>query len=265
MNYPGRIVKKGETDAEIVKELKKRLNKVLGFPADSDMRLDETNGNFGEKTVQVVKLFQARNVDSEGIPLIQDGEVGSITWAVLFGEKTVPAAVKTKDKFLSQVLETAAGEEAKGVREVPKNSNKGPEVSAYLKRAGAAPGNPWCCAFIYWCFDETANALGRTNPMVKTAGCLDHWNRAASKGATRITKSQAMANPGLIKPGMIFIMDFGGGKGHTGLIEKVSGGFITTVEGNTDASKTREGGGVYRLTRKIASVNKGFIDYSGVA
>jgi hypothetical protein len=64
---------------------------------------------------------------------------------------------------------------------------------------------------------------------------------------------------------MVFIMDHGAGKGHTGLVERVEGGLITTIEGNTDASKTREGGGVYRLTRKIVEVNKGFIDYSGVS
>jgi hypothetical protein len=38
---------------------------------------------------------------------------------------------------------------------------------------------------------------------------------------------------------------------------------VTTVEGNTDASGTREGGGVYRLRRKLNSINKGFIDYAG--
>ncbi|MNY80404.1 hypothetical protein D3C86_2214230 [compost metagenome] len=63
---------------------------------------------------------------------------------------------------------------------------------------------------------------------------------------------------------MIFIMDYGGGLGHTGFVERVEGGHIVTVEGNTDASMTREGGGVYRLTRKLVSVNKGFIDDSGL-
>jgi hypothetical protein len=63
---------------------------------------------------------------------------------------------------------------------------------------------------------------------------------------------------------MIFIIDHGGGLGHTGLVEKVAGGLLTTIEGNTDASRTREGGGVYRLTRKIVELNKGFIDYSGL-
>ena len=63
---------------------------------------------------------------------------------------------------------------------------------------------------------------------------------------------------------MVFIMDFGGGAGHTGLVESVSGGLVTTIEGNTDASMTREGGGVYRLHRKVGDINKGFIDYAGL-
>jgi hypothetical protein len=264
MKYPGRIIKLGEQDPTIVAAVKRRLNQALGFAKDAEARLDETNPSFGPKTVRAVKLFQTRNLDSEGRPLKQDGELGSISWAALFGEKSVAKRDVTKHKLLSRVLRVAAGEEEKGVREVPRNSNRGPEVVEYLKRAGVSGGNPWCCAFIYWCFDEAANSIGVSNPMVKTAGCLNHWNRAESHGATRITRAQAVADPSLIKPGMVFIMDFGGGLGHTGLIESIAGGFITTIEGNTDASKTREGGGVYRLTRKIPSVNKGFIDYSGV-
>ena len=33
------------------------------------------------------------------------------------------------------------------------------------------------------------------------------------------------------------------------------------IEGNTDATKTREGGGVYRLARRIGEINRGFIAY----
>ena len=66
-----------------------------------------------------------------------------------------------------------------------------------------------------------------------------------------------------MKPGMIFVMDHGGGKGHTGLVVSIAGGLLNTIEGNTDASKTREGGGVYRLTRKVGEINKGYIDYTG--
>jgi hypothetical protein len=264
MEYPGWAIKAGEQDPGILKALKKQLNETLGIDSDPALRLEPDEPGFGPKMKQAVKLFQARNVDAEGRPLKQDGEIGSLTWAALFGNDTVPTHEKSSDPFLVRLLQVAAEEEAKKVREVPKNSNRGPEVDAYLQRVGLSPGYAWCCAFMFWCGDEAAKAIGRSNPMVKTAGCLEHWRRAPSQGAQRIPTSQAVENPDLVKPGMIFSMDHGGGFGHTGLAEKVTGGLIATIEGNTDASGTREGGGVYLLTRKIAEINKGFIDYSGL-
>jgi hypothetical protein len=124
-----------------------------------------------------------------------------------------------------------------------------------------AEKKPWCCAFLYWCFDEAARDERRANPMVRTAGCLDHWNRVDSTPARRIEAARAVDDPGLVEPGMIFIMDHGQGRGHTGLVERAAGGLLHTIEGTTDASRTREGGGVYRLTRKMAEINKGYIDY----
>lgn len=264
MDYPGHVIKAGEQDRSVVKALKQQLNECLCFGGDTEARLDPNDPNFGPRMKQAVKLFQARNVDSEGRPLKQDGEVGSLTWEALFGSTSIPVNRITSDHLLARVLEIASAEEASRVRESPKYSNSGPRIDAYLHSVGIAPGNAWCCAFVYWCFNEAGKALDRENPMVKTAGCLEHWRLAPSHGARRLLKQHAVADPGLVKPGMILIMDHGRGFGHTGLVEKVVGGLITTVEGNTNASRTREGGGVYRLTRKILEINKGFIDYTGV-
>jgi len=214
--------------------------------------------------VAAVKLFQARNVDATGAPLKVDGKVGPLTWATLFGQTQTVLRDHALSDFMRAVLAIAAGEEAKQVREMPKNSNSGPEVDAYLRHAGVRSGLPWCCAFTYWCFDEAARAAKRPNPMFKTAGCMQHWNKAESVGAKRILAADAMADPGLLQPGMVFILDTGGGTGHTGFVEEVRGGYIVTIEGNTDASMTRQGGGVYRLRRKLADINKGFIDYAGL-
>jgi hypothetical protein len=74
--------------------------------------------------------------------------------------------------------------------------------------------------------------------------------------------SDGKENPELVKPGMLFIMSTGGGNGHTGIVEKVIGGRLVTIEGNTSDAGSREGIGVFRRdARKIASINKGFIDY----
>jgi len=264
MDYPGRVIKLGEQDARVVRALKTQLNKVLALAGDQKIVLDADNPNFGPQMKSAVQLFQARSVDPQGRPLKPDGEIGAISWGVLFGADSVPQVIATGDDFLTAVLKVALAEEAKNIREIPPNSNRGPAVEAYLASVGLRGGNPWCCAFTYWCFEKAALAAGRANPMFRTGGCLAHWNGAPSKGASRVTKSQAVNDPSLLHPGMAFIMDFGGGKGHTGFIVEVQGGQVATVEGNTDASKTREGGGVYRLTRKIVDINKGYIDYAGV-
>jgi hypothetical protein len=262
MDYPGRIIKTGEQDGAVVRALKQQLVLALG-DADGHLALDPSSPSFGPRMRQAVKLFQARHVDAQGRALKQDGEVGAITWAALFGASSVPRSQAAPSDLLERVLKLAAAEEARPVREQPRNSNRGPQVDAYLKRVGLGPGYAWCCAFVYYCFDEAARQLGRPNPMLKTAGCMDHWRRAASQGARLTPASEAMANPQRVQPGAIFIMDHGRGLGHTGLIERMDGGWMTTLEGNTDASKTREGGGVYRLTRKVAEVNRGYIDYGG--
>ncbi|TAD81184.1 MAG: CHAP domain-containing protein, partial [Bacteroidetes bacterium] len=46
-----------------------------------------------------------------------------------------------------------------------------------------------------------------------------------------------------------------------GLVKSVNGGFITVIEGNTNDNGSREGIGVFERTRKVASINKGFIEY----
>ena len=259
MQYPRRVIKVGDSDRTIVIALQQRLLARGCGPVDDA-------GVFGPQTEASVKLFQVRNVDGDGKPLKQDGEIGPLTWAALFGDDTIPERTTAASQLLKTVLVRAASQV--GVLEQPKNSNGGPQVNEYLRRAGVpldlpAEKKPWCCAFVYWCFDQASRDEGRANPMVKTAGCLDHWNRVSGGRARRIDAARAVDDPGLVEPGMIFIMDHGQGRGHTGLVERVAGGLLHTIEGNTDASRTREGGGVYRLTRKMGEINTGYIDYRG--
>lgn len=257
MEYPNRVIRMGETDAAVVRAVKVQLNEALVLTGKD--RLDPDNPRFGRETRQAVRLFQARHVDSDGRSLKQDGEVGPATWAVLF--ETDESRDEAASRLATRAIEIAGREADRGVKEQPRNSNRSPEVDEYLRRAGAPLGCAWCCAFVYWCMDEAARALAQPNPMVKTAGCINHWNRAEAHGARRIPITDAKNNPALIKPGMIFIISHGKGLGHTGFVERVQGGLLHTVEGNTDATKTREGGGVYRLARRIGEINRGFIVY----
>lgn len=260
MSYPGSPVRQGSAVSEVVKAIQARLAE-LRIPESSGGKALVADGIFGPNTEDAVKLFQAQAVDAKGRPLEVDGVVGPMTWAALFSEDM--AVVKAESgSLLAKVIQIAKSQV--GVMEHPIGTNRGPQVDQYVRSTGhdSAGGHAWCVCFLYWCFVEAAAALTASNPMPKTAGVLDLWRRAGDKGLLRIGRPAAVANPELVRPGMIFIIDSGGGYGHAGLVSSVQGVTLTTIEGNTtDKTGSREGVGVFeRKVRTISSINTGFID-----
>lgn len=236
------LLKKGSRN-ESVKELKRLLNAKLGSS------LDVNNNNFGASTEAVVKQFQKK------YGLIQDGIVGDLTWETLYARTPVEnACYSISDTFKQEVAVLLISQV--GVKEKT-GKNDGVEVEQYLKAVGLGKGYAWCQAFVFWGFDVTSKALNLTNPMPKTAGVLDCWNKSK---AFQVKKG---ARP---EEGDVFTMDFGKGQGHCGFVLEVLGDYIYTVEGNTSADPTlpsedREGQGVFKRRRKISSINNGFIRY----
>jgi hypothetical protein len=246
--YPNRPIKIGEKDKLLVKALQKKLN-------EKGYGLIAVDGDFGTKTRSAVKLFQTQNTDQNGNLLVVDGILGPITWAILFGENSVVNEIIFTNYLSSQAIKIALSQ--LGVREVG-GANCGPEVEKYLNSIGLGKGYPWCMAFVYWCFLEASKNLQIENSVIKTGGVLHGWNKANCK---KILAKDTKIDPSLVKPGHIFIMDFGRGYGHTGIVKSVEGGFITTIEGNTNNNRSREGIGVFELNRKIKDINKGFLEY----
>lgn len=76
MTFPGHIVKKGAQGAEVL-TIAQRLV-ALGYEADG------TQNKFDARLASVVKLFQSQHSSSDGRPLLEDGEVGPLTWGALF-------------------------------------------------------------------------------------------------------------------------------------------------------------------------------------
>lgn len=246
MTYPGRIIRIGETDQTIVNAVAARLT-ALGYTMTSPA------GLFDLGFKQKVKLFQAQHVDLQGMPLLSDGEIGPLCWGALFGATPVVGAAHRLAQAALQIAGTQVG-----VREDPVGSNKGPMVNEYLASTNTAPGSFWCMAFVHWCFQKAATQLGVPNTFPRTAGCLDAWQRSTT---FRITKQMAVAEPTLVAPGSVFILDFGGGNGHTGFVEASVGGTLQTIEGNSNSDGSNNGIGVFRLNRRsVMSQNlKGFI------
>lgn len=139
-----------------------------------------------------------------------------------------------------------------GVEETPRGSNWGYSVEQYLKSVGIYYPAPWCMALCYWSAKKAAEEQQEINPLARTGGVLDQWNRSKS----------LRVKPEDVRPGDIFIMDFGGGAGHAGVVEQViatrEGTRYHTIEGNTNDSGSREGFEVCRKMRKPAAI-KGFL------
>ena len=260
LQFPGRILKTGSGDKKSIRTLQNRLNEVGCGP------IEET-GVFSKATKNSVMLFQARFSDVDGLPLKVDGEVGPLTWAALFGARSVPSTSAVAPSVLVGAAIDFAVTQI-GVLENPLGSNRGPEVDIYLRAVNLNPASdsfPWCVAFTHFCYKVAAESSGVENPHTRTAGVLDHWAKAArNASARRVPKSEAVTNPALVRPGSLFIIDTGGGTGHSGLVLANANGRLTTIEGNTNDNGSRNGIGVFRReARKIVDINKGFIDYGG--
>ena len=165
-------------------------------------------------------------------------------------------------------------------KENPEGSNKGEKVNKMLTKAEASPGDPWCAAYVYSIFTEAGLPNEIVQKIPKTPKVKELWEKSTK--AKRITKEQALSNPGLIKPGMVFCYltknssGSHGPAGHTGIVvsvntqEKSWSGF----EGNANPiDGSREGYGTFYIKRRMEdpSISKdpkekpalllGFIDY----
>lgn len=144
-----------------------------------------------------------------------------------------------------------------GQKEIPAGSNAGEFVEGCLKLVGLGKGYAWCMAFVYRCYHEAAQKLGIENPVPKTAGVLKCL-QLTKKDKVIYKKNATISN---IKAGSQFIMDYGKGLGHTGIVVSFNtDGTFTTIEGNTDANGSRTGGMVCLRTRSVKEAKmKAFI------
>ena len=140
-----------------------------------------------------------------------------------------------------------------GVEEV-NGTNCGAEVNEY-KAATTLPSKeswPWCAAFVCWCvkkaMEATATSESATFKRPKTAGAFDFENWSLKQGAETQTKREPGDD---IRAGDIVIFKFS----HIGIaVADANGATVECVEGNTDSDGSREGGGVFRKTRKLSQI-----------
>lgn len=123
------------------------------------------------------------------------------------------------------------------VREVGGN-NRGPWVKKFLALCGLPEGNPWCAAFVNWCFVQA----GAVDLPQQPARVYSWWAWALATG--RATTKPVRGDVGLwINPD---------GTGHQFFFLMQIGPVIRTIEGNTTPGtlgNQREGNGCFRRFR----------------
>lgn len=131
------------------------------------------------------------------------------------------------------VLRAAAAE--LGYTESPAGSNRTKFGAWY-----GLDGQPWCVMYVQWVFRE---AGAQELLPVRTASC-SALLRGAQAAGLWITKDY--------RSGDVVLYDFSGRKRtaeHCGIVETVSRGSITAIEGNTGVGNDANGGAVMRRVR----------------
>lgn len=140
------------------------------------------------------------------------------------------------------------------IREVPPGSNAGRWVEATQRVGGTAKGNPWCAC---WVSLVLGVAYAGAPPLAYTASCDLLLEEARRKGWLRDAPSV----------GAVFLrLKSDRDADHTGFVRALGGdGRFTTWEGNAAPNGSREGVGVYSLTRPRAQERYVFVDYPEAA
>jgi hypothetical protein len=162
--------------------------------------------------------------------------LGIVSWGSMPGGNFITSNQYNyeRSKRSSAIIGIAAKEV--GVRESTRNYS--PRIGEYLNYVGFKQAAPWCAGFVSWCH----NKIGLGAPRSAWSPSLFPSNRLARDGL----------------PGMVIGIYFPsmGRIAHVGLIERVQGSLIFSIEGNTNVAGSREGDGVMRKVRHKRTVAK---------
>ncbi len=175
-----------------------------------------------------------------------------LTWlrSRRYNPEPIPHATRTWGDDLARILESE-----EGIREIPRNSNRGERVEEYqaainAKAYGLPPtGWPYCAAFICWGLarveESNSEELPFNLPTTPRAWGLEDWAEACKLDVIDDPK------PSDLRRGDVVCFDIS----HCGVVTgPAKGNMVPTIEGNTDRSSSvnREGGGVYRGKRHVS-------------
>lgn len=195
-------------------------------------------------------------------PFLSDG--ADLVSGILDASQAIVAAAASIPESFARLLETtgvtlperllgrALLDLAAGVHEEG-GHNDGPRVRGMLATVGCAPPANWCAAAVSTWLREAERDLGTVAPIKACAGAkglmaelqkLDRWTGVGD----------LRAKPELARPGSIVVWHRGAPgawTGHVGVVERLDGDTLVTVEGNSGPAGDR----VARMRRPLSDPN----------
>lgn len=122
------------------------------------------------------------------------------------------------------------------------NAGSGNFTKYWKALSSGMQGQPWCQCFVDWCFKQ---AFGETKAKRLLCGAGKVWSfyTPTAAGYFKTAKQWITKDP---KAGDIIYFKNSARIHHVGIVEKVSGGMVYTIEGNTSGGSAviANGGGV---------------------
>jgi len=197
------------------------------------------DGEFGAATETAVLAFQKRS----SLPVT--GRVDETTFDTMLAPLSAALRPINGSGVLSQDAPRYAEQHlAQRPREIG-DENCGPWVRLYMNGAEGVDF-PWCAGFA--CFVLNQASAGRPLPFVPSVSCDEIGIHAKDRGLFR--EGGPDFDTSKLKTGSLFLVRRPqGGWHHTGIVVGMSAGAITTIEGNTNDSGSREGFEVCKRVR----------------
>ncbi len=209
-----------------------------------------------KKKIPVLDEKGQQKTDAEGKPIYTEKKITKTILHIKTSHKTADqqaSALSFNEKQLAELKELLDVKNAslwaqllKGIGSssnelvnlaLSQLGNKGGEK--YWKWAGSKKRIAWCALFVSWCADKTGLRAAGKLPYFSFVGDGVHWFKTKGKWIKGSDINSSNYDK-LIQPGMIIFFDWeengkrDGHGDHVGIVTKVSGGRIYTVEGNND-------------------------------
>lgn len=200
------------------------------------------DGVFGPATEVAVENFQNQH------SLAATGVVDSTTQAALLAPiVAAQAPIEPGTRPLGELIVAYARQHLQQRPVEIGGPNSGPWVRLYMSgKEGAAW--PWCAGFATWVLRQACRTLKIATPHPYAFGCGSL--ASAAQGTKRFLRSKTIADLAVVKPGFLFLVRKTLSTWeHVGIVERIDGQVLTTIEGNTNDSGSADGYEVCRRTR----------------